>query len=90
MTAAQMGTNPAPGVMATSPTTSPVQAPTSVVFLLLSASMSIQETKAAAEAVAEVINACAASPSAFKALPALNPNHPNQSMEAPSTTKGML
>ena len=40
--------------------------------------------------MAEVINACAARPSAFNALPALNPNHPNQRREAPRTTDGIL
>ena len=42
------------------------------------------------QSVAEVMNECAARPSAFNALPALNPNHPNQRKEAPRTTDGIL
>ena len=53
-------------------------------------SKNIHDKSADADAIAEVINACAASPSAFNALPALNPNHPNQSIVAPNTTNGML
>ena len=45
---------------------------------------------AAAEAMAEVMKAWAARPSAARALPALKPYQPNHSMVAPSTTKGML
>ena len=73
----QIGTNPAPGVMATNPTTRPVDAPTKVGFPLFITSKSIHESKAAAEEIAEVINACTASPSAASALPALKPYQPN-------------
>ena len=45
---------------------------------------------ALALASAVVINACAASPFAANALPALNPNHPNHKINAPSATNGML
>ena len=86
----QIGTKPAPGVIATSPTTSPVAAPTKVVFPFFIVSINIQDNNAAAAEMAEVINACAARPSAFNALPALNPNHPNQSIVAPNTTDGIL
>ena len=37
-----------------------------------------------------IIKACAARPSAFSALPALNPNQPNHSMAAPRKTNGIL
>ena len=87
---AQIGTNPAPGVIATSPTTRPVDAPTSVGFPSLIVSMTIQESSAVAAEIDVVINACAASPSAASALPALNPYQPNQSSDAPSTTNGIL
>src|SRR5699024_5064236 len=87
---AQIGTKPAPGVMATRPTTRPVEAPTSVGLPDLITSIAIQDKSAAAAEMAEVIKACAASPSAFKALPALKPNHPNQRREAPRTTNGIL
>lgn len=86
----QIGTNPAPGVIATRPITKPVEAPTKVVFLSFIISSNIHDNNADADAIADVINACAASPSAFKALPALNPNHPNQSIVAPNTTNGIL
>ena len=54
---AQIGTKPAPGVIATSPTTRPVLAPTSVVFLLITVSISIHERSAEAAEIADVINA---------------------------------
>ena len=76
--------------MATKPSTKPVDAPTKVVFLSFTISINIHDKRAAADDIAEVINAWAASPSAFKALPALNPNHPNQRIVAPNTTNGML
>src|SRR5699024_4063230 len=84
------GTKPAPGVIATRPTTKPVEAPTRVGFLFLITSRSIQVSRAAAAETADVINAWAARPSAFRALPALKPNQPNQSIPAPSITKGIL
>ena len=77
-------------MIATSPTTNPVEAPTNVVFLLFTTSINIQDRRAAAAEIAEVINACAASPSAFNALPALKPNQPNQRSVAPRTTEGIL
>ena len=86
----QIGTNPAPGVIATSPTTRPVEAPTKVGFPSLITSINIQDIMALALASAVVINACAASPFAASALPALNPNHPNHKINAPSATNGML
>ena len=86
----QIGTNPAPGVIATNPTTRPVEAPTRVGFPSLITSINIQDIMALALASAVVINACAASPFAANALPALNPNHPNHKINAPSATNGML
>ena len=90
MKEAQIGTKPAPGVIATRPTTRPVEAPTKVGFLSMITSRSIHTTSAIAEAMAEVINAWAARPSAARELPALNPNQPNHSIVAPSTTNGIL
>ena len=87
---AQTGTNPAPGVIATSPITRPVDAPTSVGFPSRMTSISIQVSKAHAEEILLVIKACAARPSAFSALPALNPNQPNHSIAAPRKTNGIL
>ena len=86
----QIGTNPAPGVIATKPTTRPVAAPTNVDFPLCNTSKSIHESNATAAEIADVINACAAKPFASSALPALNPNQPNQRIVAPNTTNGIL
>ena len=57
MTAAHIGTKPAPGVMPTRPATIPVLAPISVGFLFLITSQSIQESIAAAAETPVVINA---------------------------------
>ena len=53
-------------------------APTKVGFPSLITSINIQDIMALALASAVVINACAASPFAANALPALNPNHPKR------------
>lgn len=86
----QIGTNPAPGVMATRPTTRPVEAPTRVGLPSLITSISIQDIIALALASAIVIKAWAASPLAPRVLPALNPNQPNQRIKAPRATNGIL
>jgi len=49
-----------------------------------------QQSPAAAEAVLVVANAEAANGPALNALPALKPNHPNQSNPVPNKTKGMF
>src|SRR6184192_3268202 len=85
-----MVTNPAAGVMATSPTTEPIQNPTAEGFLPRAASNKIQARPAAAAAVLVTAKAEAANVPAPNALPALNPNHPNQSNPVPSNTKGMF
>src|SRR3954454_22575436 len=77
-------TNPAHGVMATSPATAPEQAPRTVAFPLCSASIRHQLTVAAAAAVLVFTNAATAEVPVDSALPALNPNHPNQSSPVPS------
>jgi len=76
--------------MATKPATAPVLIPTTVGFLPTNQSR-IAHTKAAV-AVARLVtkNALPARPSAASPLPALNPNHPNQSRAAPIATKGIL
>jgi len=77
-------------VIATSPITNPVEAPTKVVFPSENTSINIHETRAAAAETDVVINACAASPFAARALPALNPYHPNHNSAAPKNTNGVL
>ena len=57
ISAAQIGTKPAPGVIPTKPATIPVQAPTNVGFLLTTTSQNIQDSIAAAEETAVVTNA---------------------------------
>ncbi len=80
---AQIGTKPAPGVIATRPITAPVEAPASVGLLLLVFSISIQESIAAAQAVLVVIGIDQSDGQernmAGPALPAFETNHPNHS-----------
>src|SRR4051812_5646539 len=83
-------TNPAAGVIATSPTTAPIQNPSAEGFLPRTTSKSTQHNPAAAEAVFVVANADAARGPAPKALPALNPNQPNHNRPVPKRTNGML
>src|SRR5687767_7709493 len=83
-------TNPAAGVIATRPATAPDAAPSAVGLPREAHSVNIQPSTAAAVAVLVVMNACAARPLAPSALPALNPNQPNQSRAAPITDIGRL
>src|SRR5688500_9312674 len=83
-------TNPAAGVTATSPATAPDAAPSTVGFPRDIHSVNIQPSAAAAVAVLVVVKAWPASPLAASALPALNPNQPNQRSPAPITVSGRL
>src|SRR3989337_2069956 len=83
-------TNPAAGVIATNPTTEPIQKPTAEGFLPLAASKRIHASPAAAAAVLVVAKAEAAKAPAPTALPALKPNHPNHNKPVPKRTNGML
>src|SRR5271157_1179121 len=81
--------NPAAGVMATRPATAPVTTPSNEGRRYIQ--LSIIQTKAAVAAQRLVATkALAASPPEVNALPALKPNHPNQSIPAPSATIGIL
>src|SRR4029079_14487163 len=82
--------NPAAGVMATRPTTIAVAAPTAVGLPDRIASRKVHTTSVAAGASIVVTKARPAIGLAASALPALNPNQPNQSRPAPSRTKGTL
>src|SRR5208337_1324098 len=83
---APMGvTKPAAGVIATSPATAPVAAPSTVGFLATIHSMKSHARAAMAVAVLVLMNALTASSFAASALPALKPNQPNQSRAAPTT-----
>src|SRR5205807_7922235 len=83
-------TYPKAGVMATSPQTAPTAIPTADGFFFLAQSVSIQLTAAPAAARFVTTSAFTASSFALRALPALKPNHPNHSTEAPRITYGML
>src|SRR5437899_5853440 len=76
--------------MPTRPTTSPVAAPTAVAFPVRRTSSAAHVTSAVAAAVLVFVNAIAARPFAASADPALNPNQPNHSSPAPSSTSGTL
>src|SRR5439155_1182005 len=83
-------TYPEAGVIATRPQTAPTAIPTAEGFFFLTQSVSIQLTAAPAAAKLVTTNAFTASSFAARALPALNPNQPNQRTEAPRITYGML
>src|SRR5207247_6856459 len=83
-------TKPAAGVIPTSPTTTPVAAPTAVILPVRARSQQAQVTSAVAAAVLVFANARAATPFAARAEPALKPNQPNHSSPAPSSTSGRL
>src|SRR5579862_4300906 len=91
MSSAYMGeTNPLAGVMATSPATAPEIAPRTVGFPLFHHSTNIQLSAAAAVAKCVATKALAARDPALSALPALKPNHPTHSKQAPITESTTL
>src|SRR6201996_5883881 len=77
-------TNPAAGVIATSPATAPEIAPSVLArpFFIYSASLQLIAAAAVAKCVA--IKALVASDLDASALPALNPNHPTHKRHAPT------
>src|ERR1700686_305639 len=83
-------TNPAAGVMATNPATAPEIAPSALArpFLIHSATLQLSAAAAAAKCVAT--NALVAKGLEASALPALNPNHPTHSKQAPMKLKTRL
>src|SRR5580693_8699632 len=84
MSSAGMGpTNPAAGVMATSPATQPEIAPSTLGLPLRIHSAPAHPMAAVAAAKCVATNALVARLPAPSALPALNPNHPTHSMHAP-------
>src|ERR1700747_110136 len=84
MASAGMGaTNPAAGGIATSPATAPEIAPSALARPFLSHSAALQPSAAAAAAKCVATNALVAKLLAASALPALNPNHPTHSKQAP-------
>src|SRR2546425_13167518 len=85
---ADTSTYPDAGVIATRPATAPAAAPRTLGAPLCSHETVIQVSAAIAAAVFVTTNAFAARPPALIALPALNPNQPNQSNDAPTTVIG--
>src|SRR5437879_13426927 len=78
-------TKPEAGVIATNPATAPAAAPITLGCFLCHQLTVIQVRAAIAAAVFVTTKALVASAPAPSALPALKPNHPNQSRAAPST-----
>src|SRR5208282_1339819 len=80
-------TNPAAGVIATSPATAPEIAPRALgrPFLIHSAMLQLMAAAAVAKCVAT--KALVASAFAARALPALKPNQPTQRRQAPMKLK---
>src|SRR4249919_778272 len=83
-------TNPDAGVMATRPATAPEQIPSTLGLPFTSHSVNIQASAAAAVAICVTVIARPARPSAATAEPALNPNHPTHSRDAPTTVQVRL
>src|SRR5947208_14021703 len=83
-------TNPAAGVIATSPATAPEIAPNALArpFLIHSAALQLSAAAAAPKCVAT--NALLASEFDASALPALKPNHPTHSKHAPMKLRTRL
>ena len=78
-----MPTKPQAGVIATSPATAPDAAPSIDGLPLIIHSPSIQDSTAAAVAISVLTNASAAVSPASSAEPALKPNQPTHSSDAP-------
>src|SRR5207302_6227990 len=76
-------TNPAAGVMATSPATAPEIAPSALARPFLNHSAALQLSADAAAAKCVATNALVASELEASALPALNPNQPTHNRQAP-------
>src|ERR1035441_820204 len=83
-------TNPDAGVMATNPATAPEIAPNILGLPFLIHSANIQPSAAAAVAKCVATNALVASGEAASALPALKPNQPTHSKQAPITLTSKL
>src|SRR5689334_12784593 len=83
-------TNPEAGVIATSPATAPEIPPRTLGLPLRIHSAAAQPIAAAAEAKCVATNALVARLPAASALPALNPNHPTQSRQAPTKLRTTL
>src|SRR3954471_13815856 len=79
-------TKPAAGVIATNPTTAPIQKPSADTFLPRVTSNNTHERPAVAAAMCVTAKADTANGPAPQAEPALKPNQPNQSNAVPNNT----
>ena len=77
-------------MIATNPATAPDAAPTTLGFPVCAHDIKTHVTAAIPVAVFVTVHALTVMPSTITSLPALKPNHPNQSIEAPRTTNGIL
>src|SRR5260370_40422126 len=85
ITSAGIGaTNPAAGVIATSPATAPEMAPSALGRPFFTHSAALQLSAAAAVATCVAAKPLVASGLETSTLPALNPNHPTHSRQGPS------
>src|ERR1700683_1186030 len=85
ITAESGPTKPEAGVIATRPATAPEQMPSTEGLPLMSHSVNIQASAAAAVAMWVAANAMPARPSEATAEPALKPNQPTHRSDAPTT-----
>src|SRR5208282_4453050 len=83
-------TYPDAGVIATSPATAPLAAPSTVGLPPTHHSAATHDSAAADAPICVATNADTASPLAASALPALKPNHPTHSIPAPATVRVRL
>src|SRR5579863_2242239 len=90
ITAESGPTKPEAGVMATKPATAPEQMPSTLGLPFTSHSVNIQARAAAAVAMCVTAKAMPARPSEATAEPALKPNQPTHSSEAPITVSVRL
>src|SRR6267378_7440472 len=91
MITAELGpTKPEAGVMATSPATAPDAMPSTLGLPFATHSVNIHARAAAAVAICVTAKAIPARPSDATAEPALKPNQPTQSSEAPITVNVRL
>src|ERR1017187_1630282 len=83
-------TKPAAGVIATRPATAPEMAPSTLALPLMYHSANAHPNAAAAAPKCVATKALVARLPAERALPALKPNHPTQSRQAPMTLRTTL
>ena len=89
ITALDIVTYPAAGVIVASPATAPVRSPTNFGFFSKNQARSNQVIPANEAETSVFKNALTVTGSTANSLPALNPYHPNQSQPVPNATNGI-